>query len=223
MSEINFNTDCTIQQYYPEESFIESPKSSLKEQTPSRSIVDVLKSSWSTFCDLFSTTTPLSKETWSFYPEHSDGRPWKLDFFDQTEEGYILKFTLPEENVNTWSEIITIQVLPRCLFTPREFCFSMLHDIETSYKRSIGGKMGYKVHSETPNSLVCEWYDYEREDPIHECFKVIKTENALYRFAYTTHNLSEVKERIPIWKEILEDIHISSLDQLSSTTGIIKV
>jgi hypothetical protein len=200
MSEVNYNAE-----YYVQPTGFYYTKSTSQEEIVYKGLIERISDTWKSMRHFFSTSQ-LPIETWLFHPETADGREWKLDFVNKKEDCCVLEYTLPKENIHNWSELVTIQVFLNSSLTSKTYALSMMEGLRDSL--SNGEEWGYEILSETPDSVVCEWYTRDKENSNHEYFKAIKTETAFYRFAYTTRKLDEVEQKLSVWETIIREISV---------------
>lgn len=231
---INLNADCLIQsveqpssegslQKQSSKCPLTSNQSSIESLASPECSLGFLSSMWNTICSFFSTASsapePAFYEQLSFDPKGFDNRIWKLDFFDQGANGMIMEYTLPQEAVNNWSELITVQLLQSSKPNLKEFCEVILVNIYNSYDADSQKGFNYTIYDLKSGDVICEWWNLMGNDPNYECFKLIQSskDKMVYRFAYTTRKLNELEsKREGLMTSIVRDISIEKIANLPS-------
>lgn len=131
-----------------------------------------------------------------------DDRDWKNAFEDSNESASIMEFTLTNENINNWTELVTVQKLPAIQGTPKDYYQKF---IEVLSKNVEPAKVESKVIHETPDSIFFEWWiNDDKTLDQHEWFKFFDTKRSSWILRYTTKNVDDLDKVRSIWEKNLD-------------------
>lgn len=124
---------------------------------------------------------------------------WKQAFKNSNEFAAIVEFTLQEENVNNWTELVTVQQLP-----PIEGTMDQYHHIfMDNLKKTISPSQAYShIIKKSKNTLLFEWWIPHGIFAQHEWFKLIKSPCSIWILRYTTKKMDQVEKERDTWKNI---------------------
>lgn len=136
-----------------------------------------------------------------------DDRQWEKGFEKQTSEASIIEFTLKGEDVNHWTELVTVQQFPKIAFTVEEYYKTFMQDLKASVQPA---QVQSKIISQTPDSIFFEWWiSGQTPHAQHEWFRLFKTPQSTLVLRYTTKKLNDVEKVRGTWEKILQDAKYS--------------
>lgn len=132
-----------------------------------------------------------------------DNRKWKKDYEQKAQEAAIIEFTLENESVQNWSELVTIQKFIPLNIAVEDYYKEYLKLLKQSVNPST---VDSKILSQDENSIFFEWWiDDQGPNAQHEWFKLFKSPNAYYAFRYTTKKMDKIGKAGESWKKIISD------------------
>lgn len=131
-----------------------------------------------------------------------DTSQWKQAFKNSNEQASIVEFTLKDENVDNWSELVTVQKFPPIASSVEQYYLEFLR----SLKKAVSPAQVYsRVINKKNNSLLFEWWISDGSQAQHEWFKLIETPHSTMILRYTTKKLDQVEKVRSKWEKILDD------------------
>lgn len=135
-----------------------------------------------------------------------DERDWEKGFQDSNQETSITEFVLKGENVDSWTELVSVQKL-----IPIESTDIYYKEFIKQLKKAVAPSA---VHSHiiqnSEGVLFFEWWILPPSPQAqHEWFKLFKTSEGTYVLRYTTKKMNTVEKARPIWEMILEKASIN--------------
>lgn len=134
-----------------------------------------------------------------------DNREWVKGFENENDEGSIIEFTLKNESVDNWSELISVQR------------FFSIDNLEIFYqlflkdlKKSIApAEVQSKLISQNDQVIFFEWWvDGDKAVAQHEWFKMMKAPCSTLILRYTTKKLEDVEKVRGTWEKILNEARV---------------
>ena len=131
-----------------------------------------------------------------------DVAKWKQAFKNSNEQASIVEFTLKNENVNNWTELVTVQKFPPFESSVDQYYLLFVETL----KKSVSPDPAYsRIINKKENSLLFEWWIPENSSfAQHEWFKLIKTPSSILILRYTTKKLEQVEKVRKNWEKILD-------------------
>ncbi|MBS4168627.1 hypothetical protein [Parachlamydia sp. AcF125] len=131
-----------------------------------------------------------------------DNREWKAGFQRSDPISSITEYTLNDEAVDNWTELVTVQKLVPITISAYEYYAEFIK----SLKKGVNpAEVKSNVLKQKENDLLFEWA-IPGNGPLaqHEWFRLIKTPQSTWVLRYTTKKLNEVEKQRPIWEKILD-------------------
>jgi hypothetical protein len=130
-----------------------------------------------------------------------DNRPWKRAFENSNSQASIVEFTLKTENVDNWTELVTVQKLVPISATVENYYLEFMHNL----RKAVNPEKVYSrlINKNDTSGLFEWWIDGKGPNAQHEWFKLIKTPNATLILRYTTKKLDDVEKVRGPWEKIL--------------------
>lgn len=126
---------------------------------------------------------------------------WKLAFKNSNTQASIVEFTLKDENVGNWSELVTVQKFPPLDSSVEQYYHEFIKNLETVSP----GQVYSRVINKKEDTILFEWWISEKS-PLaqHEWFKLIQAPSSTMILRYTTKKLEQVEKVRNRWEEILD-------------------
>lgn len=136
-----------------------------------------------------------------------DGRDWKKDFEQSAQEAAIVEYTLKDESVQNWSELVTIQKFSPLEVPVEEYYKEYMKLLKKSVHPSV---VDSKVLNKNESTIFFKWWiDEKGPNNQHEWFKFFKTPQASYVLRYTTKKFADDPNKGAAWQKILEDAAVN--------------
>ncbi|KAF3361794.1 Uncharacterized protein PHSC3_001649 [Chlamydiales bacterium STE3] len=137
-----------------------------------------------------------------------DDRQWKKSFEESNEESSIIEFTLENESIKNWSELVSVQRFTNIHVSLNEYykiLVAKLKELSYPYEAHM------QIINRAPDSLLAEWW-IDKGSPLaqHEWLRMFKTPSSIMLLRYTTKQLNEVEKVRRTWEKILNDASILS-------------
>lgn len=158
-------------------------------------------------CSLIGVIGVLSADTTPVLdiPFEKDGRKWKEGFQQTFPDKSIVEYVLNNENINNWTELVTVQTFQDVPEEPAAF-YDRFMDL---LKQNIGTNLQTKLISKEPNSVLGEWWikGLGQSDQ-HELVRVFKSGSDIVVAHYVIKNVDEMPKHRTVWEEILKNLAI---------------
>ncbi|MGE4573189.1 hypothetical protein [Parachlamydia sp.] len=150
---------------------------------------------------LISSSVIESKECREQLKFSFDDREWKEDFQSNDQIGSITEYTLKNETVTDWSELVTVQKLIPIKVSAYDYYL----DFVKGLKKEVNPlEVRSQVLKQSEDDILFEWSISGRDGlSQHEWFRLIKTPQSTWVLRYTTKKLQDVEKQRPIWEKIL--------------------
>lgn len=116
---------------------------------------------------------------------------WEVSNLFENEQQMVKTYTLKEESIEKWNELVTIQKVNGLTMSPSEFFDLFIKQLETLAK---GVKIQTTIFENTPTELYAEWGIKDSVENQHEWVKMNKTKNGYVILRYTTKNLEKLDQ-----------------------------
>lgn len=131
-----------------------------------------------------------------------DVSKWKQAFKNSNEQASIVEFTLKNEKVENWSELVTVQKFPPLGSTVEQYYQEFIRDLENTVSPD---QVYSRVIKKNDNTVLFEWWISEKSPfAQHEWFKLIQTPHSTMILRYTTKKLDQVEKVRSTWEKILD-------------------
>lgn len=138
-------------------------------------------------------------------PFDKDGRKWKEGYQQTFPDKSIVEYVLSTENVNNWSELVTVQMFSDVPDNATEFYDRFMKLL----KENVGANLHMNEISKTPNSVLGEWWiKGSGAGDQHELVRIFKTGNDIVVAHYVIKNLDEMPKRKAVWEDILNNLKV---------------
>lgn len=134
-----------------------------------------------------------------------DLRDWKQAYKNSNDFGAIVEFTLKNETVHNWSELVTVQKLPPIEGTVDQYYRIFMDNL----KSTVSPNQAYsRIIKKGDDYLFFEWWISHGIFAQHEWFKLIKSPCFTWILRYTTKNLDQVEKIRDQWEKIVDSAEV---------------
>lgn len=135
-----------------------------------------------------------------------DGRNWEKTYENNSQDSFIMEFTLKGESIDSWSELVTVQRFPNLQASLNEY-FSLFE--KKLQELAYPNEAHIRIIDKNPSDLLVEWW-IGTENPLaqHEWMKIFKTSSSIMLLRYTTKQIDEVEKVRKTWEAILNQARI---------------
>ncbi len=149
---------------------------------------------------LCADTTPIFQ-----IPFEKDGRKWREGFQQTFADKSIVEYVLGNENVNNWSELVTVQTFSDVPEGPEAF-YDRFMDL---LKQNLGANLHSNLISKDANSVLGEWWIKGLGDSDqHELVRVFKSGSDIVVAHYVIRNPDEMSKHKAVWEDILKNLTV---------------
>ncbi len=155
-------------------------------------------------------TVPLLAytETEDLIFELTDTR-FHVDYTASNEHSSIYEMTIEGETVNNWSELVTIQKIPRINAPFEDFYKYFTVGLR---RDNPDYSCGSRIISSNENSIFFEWWlEGKGPNAQHEWYRMIQNSKDCFILRYTTKKLGQVEKIRSTWEKCLQEAHIGNL------------
>ncbi len=134
-----------------------------------------------------------------------DPQSWKLGYEATDDSMSLYEYTLNNETVDNWTELVTIHYSPPLQITLARYfnqCLTFLRHLSSEYP------LNTRIISSSKTSLFFEWWINEGSLAQHEWCSIISAPDALFLVRYTTKKLDKVEEIRPLWEKLLSEVEL---------------
>lgn len=131
-----------------------------------------------------------------------DDRAWEQGFTANTPDSSITEYVLKGENVDGWSELVTVQTLPALNISPQQFAEAFLGELKRSVEPT---EVQSKIIDQTDKTILLEWWIATGPNAQHEWLKLIMTPQKTLALRYTTKKAEDVEKVRAAWEKILQN------------------
>lgn len=141
-------------------------------------------------------------------PFDKDGRQWKEGFQQTFPDKSIIEYILSNENVNNWSELVTVQMFSDVPDNAEAFYNRFM----SLLKDKIGANLEVKLISKEPDSVLGEWWikGLGQSDQ-HEIVRVFKNGDDIIVAHYVVKNLEDMPKHKAVWEDILKNLKVKQV------------
>lgn len=142
-----------------------------------------------------------------------DPEVWKLDYQFTSPEASIKEFVLHNENVNNWTELVTIQTFPYMSMGMTDYYRIFLDKLKDSAPNS---KVESMLISKSEDSLFIEWWINDKSsDAQHEWLKLLRDNKNTYVVRYTTRKMDVIDTKRFFWEKQLGAVRLAPEKMIS--------
>lgn len=131
----------------------------------------------------------------------SDTREWIVAYQNSSQPMPMMEYTLKNESINNWSELVTIQTTTSSLPSPKkyyeEFLKKMKYYVPAKYIKS-------RIIDEQKSSIIFEWSINDKSMAQHEWYKLIKDKKKSIIIRYTTKKMDQIENVRGVWERTLQ-------------------
>jgi hypothetical protein len=140
---------------------------------------------------------------------------WHVDYTAFDGPYGIQEMTIEGENVNNWSELITIQKIPLSNKPLKDLYSLVIQGLQSTV---YDGIIQHHLIDQDETSIFFEWWiDHPSRHAQHEWQRLIKSDVDLFIVRYTTKKLDTIETVRTEWEERLLNAHLGSVDDLLSS------
>lgn len=146
-----------------------------------------------TLCSLFTLSLQAAPRTMQI-----GDRTWKLDYSAEAPHHVLHEYVTGGENVDNWTELLTLEYMPATPITPKEFVERYIEMLKSKVPSTVA--VNYKILRADEGAALFEWWIKKPAALAqHEYYKLVKYPKYTRILRYTTKHLATVDKNKVFW------------------------